>query len=164
MEDFSLGEDSSWIGSSPWLISLLICVDRQLSYALSGKNWGCRTWVDLCCTTAGLKVDLLSQVGLYWWRQDQNSHSDSPDCCLGETNIKKLVLLTSLLLLKREKQKVSLLIYIFCVDVNPLDHFYILSLINLIEYQNEEVKSLSYMMENEQDCQSQERIEVFGET
>ena len=58
----------------------------------------------------------------------------------------------------------SLLIYIFCVDVNPLDHFYILSLINLIEYQNEEVKSLSYMMENEQDCQSQERIEVFGET
>ena len=68
-----------------------------------------------------------------------------------ETNFEELVLLTSLFLPKREKQEVSLLAYIFCVDVDPLYHFYVLSLVNHVEYQDEKVKSLSYMMMNEQD-------------
>ena len=79
-----------------------------------------------------------------------------------ETNFEELTLLTSLLLPKREKQEVSLLAYIFCVDVNPLYHFYVLSLVDHIKCQDEEVKSLSYMMEDKQDYQSQEEIEVFG--
>ena len=60
-----------------------------------------------------------------------------------ETNFEELALLTSLLLLKREKQEVSLLAYTFCVDVNPLYHFYVLSLVDHVEYQDEEVKNLS---------------------
>ena len=81
-----------------------------------------------------------------------------------ETNFEELVLLASLLLLKREKWKVSLLAYTSCVDVDPLYHFYVLSLINHVKCQDEEVKSLSYIMKDEQDYQSQEDIEVFGET
>ena len=68
-----------------------------------------------------------------------------------KTNFGELVLLTSLLLLKREKQEVSLLAYTSCVDVDPLYHFYVLSLVDHVEYQDEEVKSLFYMMEDEQD-------------
>ena len=45
----------------------------------------------------------------------------------------------------------SLLAYTFCVDVDPLYHFYVLSLVDHIKYQDEKVKSLSYMMEDEQD-------------
>ena len=81
-----------------------------------------------------------------------------------EINFEELALLTSLLLPKREKQEVSLLAYTSCVDVDPLYHFYVLSLVNHIKYQDEEVKSLSYMMEDEQDYQSQEEIEDFRET
>ena len=81
-----------------------------------------------------------------------------------ETNFEVLVVLISLLLLKREKQEVSLLAYTFYVDVDPLYHFYILSLADHIECQDEEVKNLSYMMEDEQDYQSKEEFEVFGET
>ena len=80
-----------------------------------------------------------------------------------KTNFEELALLTSLLLPKREKQEVSLLTYISYVDVDPLNHFYVLSLVDLVEYQDKEVKSLSYMMEDKQDYQSQEEIEVFGE-
>ena len=83
MEDSSWGEGSSWIQSSPRSISLLICAGGWLPYALSGKNWDCGIWVDLYCTTGGLKDDLSSQVGWCWWGQDLNSDSDSPDCCLG---------------------------------------------------------------------------------
>ena len=83
MEDSSWGEDFSWIKSSPRLISLLIYAGEWLPYALSGKNRGCGIWVVLHCTTGGLKDDLLSWVGWCWWGQDQNSASDSPDCCLG---------------------------------------------------------------------------------
>ena len=68
-----------------------------------------------------------------------------------ETNFEELVLLASLLLLKREKWKVSLLAYTSCVDVDPLYHFYVLSLINHVKCQDEEVKSLSYMMKDKQD-------------
>ena len=68
-----------------------------------------------------------------------------------EINFEELVLLTSLLLLKREKQEVSLLTYTSCIDVDPLYHFYVLSLVDHIKYQDEEVKSLSYMMEDKQD-------------
>ena len=57
----------------------------------------------------------------------------------------------------------SLLAYIFCVDVNPLYYFYVLSLVDHVKYQDEEVKSLSYMMEDKQDYQNQEGFEVFGE-
>ena len=45
----------------------------------------------------------------------------------------------------------SLLSYTSCVAVDPLYHFYVLSLVNHIECQDEEVKNLSYMMEDEQD-------------
>ena len=68
-----------------------------------------------------------------------------------KTNFEELALLTSLLLPKREKQKVSLLAYTSCIDVNPLYHFYVLSLVDHIKYQDEEVKSLSYMMKDKQD-------------
>ena len=68
-----------------------------------------------------------------------------------EINFEELALLTSLLLLKREKQEVSLLAYISYVDVNPLYHFYVLSLVDHIKCQDEEVKSLLYMMEDKQD-------------
>ena len=54
--------------------------------------------------------------------------------------------------------------YISCIDVDPLYYFYVLSLVNYVKCQDEEVKSLSYMMEDEQDYQSQEGFEVFGET
>ena len=81
-----------------------------------------------------------------------------------EINFEELALLTSLFLLKREKQEVNLLAYTSCVDVDPLYHFYVLSLINHVKCQDEEVKSLSYIMKDEQDYQSQEDIEVFGET
>ena len=52
-----------------------------------------------------------------------------------ETNFEELVSLTSLLLLKREKQEMSLLAYTSCVDINPLYHFYILSLVDHVECQ-----------------------------
>ena len=52
-----------------------------------------------------------------------------------ETNFEELALLTSLFLLKREKQEVNLLAYTSCVDVDPLYYFYVLSLVNHIEYQ-----------------------------
>ena len=81
-----------------------------------------------------------------------------------KTNFEELVLLTSLLLSKRKKQEVSLLAYTFCIDVNPLYHFYVLSLINHVECQDEGMKSLSYIMEDKQDYQSQEKIEVFEKT
>ena len=58
MKDSFWGKDSSWIGSSPRLISFSICAGGWLPYALSGKNWGCGIWVDLCCTTGGLKDNL----------------------------------------------------------------------------------------------------------
>ena len=45
-----------------------------------------------------------------------------------------------------------------------LDHFYVLFLVDHIKYQDEEVKNLFYMMEDEQDYQSQEKIEVFEKT
>ena len=51
----------------------------------------------------------------------------------------------------REKQEVSLLAYTSCVDVDHLYCFYVLSLVDHIKYQDEEVKSLSYMMEDKQD-------------
>ena len=61
-----------------------------------------------------------------------------------ETTFEELVLLTSLLLLKRQKQEVSLLVYTSCIDVDPLYHFYVLSLVNHVECQDEEMKSLFY--------------------
>ena len=101
MEDSSWGRDSSWIGSSPRLISLSICAGGQLPYTLSGKNWGCGIWVDLCCTTGGLKDDLSLWVGWCWWGQDQNFVMILQIVVWEETNFKELALLTSLLLLKR---------------------------------------------------------------